>query len=511
MPNLAQDLPPLILALTNPAVYPHPVKTIEIMQTHISWIILTGQFAYKIKKPVHFNFLDYSTLDKRYDYCQEELKLNRACAAPLYKAVLPLYGNISNPSFTSNGKPPIEYAVQMQEFPQEALLAAVLSHLNSSEQIHLIDKIGHYLADFHAECPHAPNNSPYGEPLHGVYQPISDNIKDIKKLSTHLKITQLNNSISEWIEPKFLALTEALAKRKAKGFIRQCHGDLHLGNMVYLNNHVYCFDRIEFNSDLSWIDVMSDLAFLLMDLEFHNAKHLSYRLLNTYIDHSGDYAGIHLLSMYKAYRAMVRAKIALLTTPKNDKEALAYLVYTNQLIQDLKPKLILTHGFSGSGKSYLSTALAPYLNCILLRSDIYRKHKRTYNPKEKSKRYTQQNINAVYDDLFALTEGLLKEGQSVWVDATFLKNTNREKFTTLAKKLGISFVILDIQAPYSLLADRLSKRPPSEAGISVLEKQITTHDPLTPNEQPHVVIVPMRGDTAISQEILINQIQQALS
>lgn len=508
MSGLTQPVPPLILALQNPTVYPHPVDTIKIMQTHISWVILTGQFAYKIKKPVHFNFLDYSTLDKRHHYCQEELKLNKTCAAPLYKAVVPLYGSAASPSFTPNDKPPFEYAIQMQEFPQEALLLPVLSRLGAAEQIHLIDKIAHYLAGFHKKCPRADYYSSYGI-FRTIYQPIDDNIKDIKRFSKDPKIRYINAHIPIWLDQQYSGLIYLFSSRKVDGFTRQCHGDLRLNNIVYLNDTVYCFDRVEFNPDLQWIDVMSDLAFLLMDLEFHGFKHLSYRLLNTYMRYSGDYSGLPLLPVYKVYRATVCAKIALLETPQKSTEALAYLDYTRQLMQQKKPQLILMHGFSGSGKSHLSAELAPRLNCIILQSDLYRRYYKQFHClRDKTKLYTQKNIDIVYAGLLALTAHLLKQKQSVWVDASFLKKTHRDKFISLAKNKYIPWAILDVQAPYALLTERLAKRPPSEARIQVLDRQIATQDPLSPSDSKHVVTVDTEASTA--HDALVASLQGVL-
>jgi aminoglycoside phosphotransferase family enzyme/predicted kinase len=508
MSGVAQSVSPLILALQNPTVYPHPVDTVHVMETHISWIILTGKIAYKIKKPVHFNFVDFSTPEKRQYYCEEELKLNKACAAPIYKAVVPLYGSATSPSFISNGKPPFEYAVQMQEFSQEALLLPLLSHLDVTEQTLLINKVAAYLSDFHQQCPYAPPFSPYGDPNHTVYQPIQDNIADIQRFSTDQNIQDTNARIAAWSEQQYTALLPLFSDRKADAFVRHCHGDLHLDNILSINGVIYCFDRLEFNLELQWIDVMSDLAFLLMDLEFHGFKILSHSLLNAYMNYSHDYDGLPLLIFYKAYRAMVRAKIALLASPPKTAETQAYLDYTDRLIQQSTPQLILTHGFSGSGKSQLSTALAPHLSCIVLRSDIYRHNKR-FKRVETDPAYTQEHINAVYEGLFTLTDSLLKQGQNVWVDATFLKQSHRDKFISLAENIKISWAIVDVQAPYALLSERLAKRPLSEATVQVLEQQISQHDPLTLKEKTHAVTVDMGTQT--SNNILITRLQEALS
>lgn len=450
---------------------------VRYSETHISWVLLTGEFAYKIKKPVNFGFLDFSTLEKRRHYCEEEFRLNKVSAEPLYVGVVPIYGSTESPSFTPKDKTdqPIEYAVKMREFPQKALLVNSLQNLK-------IKEMADYLADFHQQCAVAKPDTTYGDPDITVYPVMQDNFSDIERRRSDKMILALNKQIKTWSVNEYNQLMPLLKMRKAKGFIRQCHGDLHLGNMVYLDNTVYCFDRLEFNPEFQWIDTLYDLAFLLMDLEYRGYPDLSFALLNQYLNQTRDYDGLPLLIFYKVMRAMIRAKIRLLINPPQPDKTLAYLQYVLTLVNPPKPQLILTHGFSGSGKSTKSAELAPSLSCVILRTDVYR-------DKNDPDRYQPEKREAVYTKLADLTEVLLKQGQSVLVDATFLKQSDRARFIALAEKLQIPWKILDFSVPKDTLVKRLSESPGSEATLSVLEQQMATHEPLTKTEQEHIWVM----------------------
>jgi aminoglycoside phosphotransferase family enzyme len=278
----------LISALQNKEAYDHPVDNISLRETHISWVLLTGHYAYKIKKPVDFGFLDFSTLEKRKYYCEEEVRLNGRLAPQLYLGVVPVCGNISSPRINGQG-PILEYAVKMRQFDTtkefDVLLASgklTKEHMNETARV---------LADFHANIAIADIQSSFGTP-EAIQQPALENFEQINQLGEDwLSQHQLKKPLAQlhqWANKKYYQLENTLQERKKNDFIRECHGDLHLRNIVIYENKVTPFDGIEFNPNLRWIDVMSELAFLLMDIEDHNRFDLSRRLLNNYLGITGE-------------------------------------------------------------------------------------------------------------------------------------------------------------------------------------------------------------------------------
>src|SRR3569833_1320034 len=300
--------PALITALQEPAAYPHAVESVRLVETHISWVLLAGDYAYKIKKPVDFGFLDFSSLAQRRHYCEEDLRLNRRFAPQLYLAVVPIGGRIDAPVVDGGGEP-LEYAVKMREFPQDAQLDRVLAR-GELRRTH-IGALAEHLADVHRRAAVAAADSGYGT-AENVWQPMSQNFAQIRPRLRSLEALELLERVQRWSEERYAALHELLTQRRRDGYIRECHGDAHLGNIVLLDDRPVLFDCIEFNPNLRWIDVISESAFLTMDLHDRGRDDLAHRALNDYLQASGDYAGLHLLRFYQVYRALVRAKVACL-------------------------------------------------------------------------------------------------------------------------------------------------------------------------------------------------------
>lgn len=311
-------LNPLIQALQDPSLYDHPISQFEIIETHLSLVILTGTFAYKIKKPVYFPFVDFSTLEKRLFYCQEELRLNQKLAPSLYQEVLPISGSFDHPHIGLHpSKPTIEYAIKMAQFDTEQVLARLLKqgHLTVSH----LNKLAEQISLFHQEAAKSELFSPYGEP-HTIQTAMLDNFSECLPLLNAKKLDALNTPLLElqaWSKNQFKILEPLFLARKQAGFIRECHGDLHLENMVLFNNQLIIFDCIEFNNTLHWIDTMNDIAFLTMDLHAKQAPKKAWYFLNRYLALTEDFEGMALLPFYQVYRAMVRAKVALLSPSPN--------------------------------------------------------------------------------------------------------------------------------------------------------------------------------------------------
>ncbi len=504
---------PLITGLLSPKAYDHPVASVDVVETHISWILLAGEFAYKIKKPVDFGFLDFSTLDRRRFYCKEELRLNRRYAPDLYLAVVPVTGDPTHPRLSGWGSA-IEYAVKMRRFDQ----AQRLDHIIQAHRLlpEAVDRLADTVASFHMTIDRASPEDRHGLPEHqqqaaelnfSTIEPLLHDSSDIAALD-HLK---------DWTKAEYRRLEPLLSQRKLDGFVRECHGDLHLGNIVLTDGRPTLFDGIEFNEDLRWIDVQSELAFLVMDLEASSARAIAYRLLNHYLEITGDYSGLVLLDYYRLYRALVRAKIRQLERTQTEdaerkKDLLtryrSYIDYGLELIRPKKPRLIITHGVTGSGKSHLAAALAERLPAIRLRSDVERKRLAGITKNARTGSTIDQGIYSVemtektYRHLVDLAKILLSAGHSVIVDATFLKRGQRAEQQRIAEDAGADFLILDCQAPLVTLRERILTRglageDPSDANLLVLKHQLGSQEPLAESESRHVLAVDTAKSTSM--------------
>jgi len=501
-PDEPFDQSALIAALRQPACYPHPVATVEHLQTHISHVLLAGDYAYKIKKPVNLGFLDFTSLARRHYYCEQELRLNRRLAPDLYLDCLPIGGSPVQPVLGS--EPAIEYAVRMHRFSQEALLDQVLA-AGRLESRH-IEALARQLADFQRTISAADPAAPFGEPEQ-VRQPMLDDftctrprLSDPADLAILAEVERWTLEASERLRPRLL-------ERKASGWIREGHGDLHLGNMILTDDgQITIFDCIEFNDALRWIDVVNDLAFLTMDLHSRGAERFARRLLNTWLEFSGDFAGMALLTYYQVYRAMVRAKvnaiqagqaeIAVADRTAAGERCRDYLRLALALTQEPAPFLLITHGVSGSGKSRRTGQLLEVLpGALRIRADVERKRLFGLGPLDDSRSslgqglYTAEASARTYQRLLALADQLLAAGHSVLVDATFMKRTHREPFRELAARQGVPFILLECGADADTLRERVAARrergnDAAEADVAVLERQLRYVEPPAPDEQP---------------------------
>lgn len=509
----------LIEALQNPDLFPHPVRRFQVIETHLSWVLLTGLFAYKIKKPINLGFADFSTLEKRRYYCEQEILRNTAFTERLYLDVVPLYGSQNSPRFIDDGHAPIEYAVKMHEFPQENLLKQWIAEADPTEVRSQLQALAERIAHSHQHATRAAPDAYYGS-FAAVCEPILDNFRDIKKFSTHPDIQDLTQRIETWHHQTIESLRPLLAQRKRDGFIRNGHGDLHSENIVFFNKALHCFDCIEFNLEFQWIDTMNDLAFLIMDLEFRGHVLYASQLLNHCLHATGDYQGLVLLNFYKSYRALVRAKTTLLTpSAQSETIALRYLQYAYRLTQTDGASLILMHGYSGSGKSHLCRRLNVALPFVMLKTDVYRRQLESALPSAQSQdKYTAKKIQDVYEALFALSALLLQQGHCILVDGTFLKQSQRQLFTHFARQNEIAYVILNLMVEQSCLQTRIEGRlrhpgaSRSEANLSVLEKQVAASEPLDTTEQAHSVTIPY-GDAFSVTEIagLVEELRKKLN
>jgi aminoglycoside phosphotransferase family enzyme/predicted kinase len=511
----------MITALQNPQAYPHPVDTIKLIETHISWILLTGKYAYKIKKPINYGFVDYSTLDKRHYFCEQEIKLNQMLTQGIYLQVLPITKTAT--SFEINGSGEIvEYALQMTEFSQGQLLNHLLRQHHLS--IHIVEEIAVQLAKFHLQAEHAALDAPYGKP-ETVLQPVEENFNQARELLHKFNIANPTylaplEQLEQQSMDEFLRIKSVLQKRNQDGFTRRCHGDIHLGNITLINDKPVIFDCIEFNEYFIWTDVMGDVGFLLMDFYDHQRPDLGMRFLNTYLAYTGDYGSLEVLPYYFAYRAMVRSKIQLFSINEQDDAAkklayyqkyLSYVHLAQQYLTSHQPSIIMMHGLSGSGKSTVANHLAEQLGAIIIRSDVERKRLFNLQPHESShdkldSSIYQPDINTkTYEQLKDLAILITQAQYPVIVDATFLKYSERQALATVAKNKGIPYFIINCEADHEVLAARISARSAvtdtfSEASdLSILQKQQQYLEPLTKEEQEFIVAVSLNTDGHIQE------------
>jgi aminoglycoside phosphotransferase family enzyme/predicted kinase len=491
--------PELVRGLLDPRAYPHAGQ-VEHLETHISHVFLTGAHAYKIKKPLDLGFLDFSTLDQRRTFCEEEVRINRRLAPDLYLAVVPIAGPVDAPRVEGDGEP-IEYAVKMRQFAQDGLLENVLERGELTAQ--LIDALAAEVAAFHGSVPRAPAGGPYGG-VQGIVGPAQQNFEQLAPLLRTDEDRALLDHLRLWTDRQSQALGPRLERRQRDGFVRECHGDLHLGNMVLIDGRVRIFDAIEFNPALRWIDVISEIAFVVMDLAARGRDDLGSRFVNAYLEHTGDYAGVRMLRYYVVYRALVRAKVAAMRAAQPglseaQRHALAqkcslHLALAQRTASPPLPVLVIHHGLSGSGKTTCSQTILEAIGAIRIRSDVERKRLGGFEAAARTGSalgagiYSGDATRATYTRLAALAEEVLAGGYTVLVDATFLQRERRAAFRALADRLHVPLRIAVFTARHETLVARIVARSErgtdaSEAGLEVLAAQLRNQESLTAEEQ----------------------------
>lgn len=512
----------LIRSLMNPEKFVPPVETCELIETHISWVILAGSYAYKIKKSLNLGFLDFSTLEKRRFYCEEELRLNKRLASMMYLSVVPITGTLESPQWAGAGEA-IEYAVKMRAFPQQAQLDRALSL--GALKADQIDILARHIANFHNQIEVAGMENWYGNP-ETVFRPVEENFKQIREHTQNLKALDILTELENWSHGKFQDLKSLFADRKNDGFVRECHGDLHLRNIAWMDDSPVLFDCIEFSPDLRWIDVINDIAFLVMDLQDRGQPAMAQRFLNNYLEHTGDYGGLEVLQFYKIYRALVRAKIDAIRscqagiTPGEQAEAeadlLEYLNLALSYIRPDRPHLIVTYGMSASGKSTVSRSLLELLGAVRVRSDVERKRLFGLKPEDDGQSalgkgiYSTEATEKTYRKLEELAAKIIDAGYPVIVDAVFLNYEEREHFRELAENRQIPFIILECTTDEETLRQRIAKRrnDVSDADLKVLELQLSEWEPLREHERVNVVTIDTT--TPVDINLLVSKIKKKL-
>lgn len=499
--------------------YPHPVELITTIETHISIVFLTGQYAYKLKKPVDFGFLDFSSLENRYKFCQLEVELNSRTAPELYLGVYQVIYNAeiaqirieptnSNVELNAN-EAVVDYVVKMVQFNPNDVLGRLIKQDDHIE-LAMLEKLTSQIAKFHAIAQQAPTLSELGEP-ETLLQPMLDNFPCLFEFFKDEQWQDTLTKIEKWTQTRFRKSKPLLKQRKKLGFVRACHGDLHLDNIALIDNQPLLFDGIEFNETFRWIDVISDIAFLLIDIEFRGHKAASQRTLSLYLSRTLDYNALFLVNFYRVYRAMVRAKITTLRASQLPNDSLEqkqviemaqkYIKQTaNYMEFNSQPKCILLQGISGAGKSYLADQMLEELglNAITLNSDRIRKslfgfdaHIRA-NPAQKEVLYSSEMNSKTYGALQNHAMTIMQAGFDVIVDATFLKLQHRQDFYKLCRQIGATPYVISIEvspgfAQEAIRLRNLKDDNPSDADATVMQRQTSVDE--KPNESENAIIL----------------------
>lgn len=450
---------------------------VELIETHISWVLLAGPYAYKIKKPVRLSFLDFSTLQLRHHFCDEELRLNRRFAPQLYLSVVPITGDAHAPRLGGSGEP-IEFALQMQRMRHEDLAGARLARgaLSADE----LERFAATLAAWHRDAPVASADGPWGTP-----QRVAADIDGVLTTWPDSDDAEAIADLRAWFDAQADDAAACVADRLAAGHVRECHGDLHVDNLASRDGELTAFDCLEFDPGLRWIDTISEVAFLAMDLQARQRHDLAHGFVNAYLDASGDAPGLPLLRRYGVYRALVRARVSRLRdahgSPAQASVAAGYLALAQRLARQWDPRLLITHGLPGSGKTWVTHALIAASGAIRWRSDIERQRSLGAG------HYLASDSAAVYARLGELARLSLGAGYPTIVDAACLQRSQRDALRSLAAELHVPCVLLHCDAPPELLRQRVRERArrggdASEADEAVLQHLSAQAEPLAADE-----------------------------
>lgn len=491
-------LPVHLRGLLSPDAYPHPVQTPELVETHVSWVLLTGAFAYKIKRPVQYPFIDLRSAERREFFCREELRLNQRFAAELYLDVCEITCTDGEARIGGTG-PVIEHAVRMHQFRREDELDRLLA--SGRIEARELEAFGRSLAQIHAQLPMAAPAQPWGG-SDRVRALILENLEQCIQAGAPFGASDSLRALRPLLTQRLECLTLSLAQRRAAGRVRECHGDLHVRNVVRRAGRLLAFDCLEFDPAFRWIDVADEIAFLLADLDALRHPTHANAFLNGYLAEGGDYQACRVVDLYKAHRALIRAKVTALAgvgRGRNlDREEVrsqyaAYVGGAHAALASRQPLLVLMTGLSGSGKTWLARRLTPLLGAIHLRSDTERKRLATLPEIAHTASAIQQGLYApeakarVYEYLADCAEQVLGGGYPAIIDATFARREDRARFRNLAERLGVRLRVIYCRAAPEVLRARVAERQArgsdaSEADLDVLRWQEAHAEPVMADE-----------------------------
>ncbi len=511
----SQVLTPLIEQMLRSSFYPHRTQdTIELIQTHTAYVLLTGDYAYKVKKPVNYGFLDYSTLAARKHFVEEELRLNQRTAPEIYLAAVTIYQTGETFSLSGEGEP-VEYAVKMKQFPAGSLFSDLLDRGQLTPE--LMQTLAHQVADFHHQAAVSDRIKSFGT-IPQIRAAFDQNYAQSQAYIGRGQTQQQLQETQDYTDRVFAEWPERFQRRIDHNKIRECHGDLHLRNICLWQNRIFLFDCIEFNEAFRYVDTMYDVAFTVMDCDARGRTDLGNLFLNTYLEDTGDWSGAELLPLYLSRQAYVRAKVTsfLLDAPASDQieqiqtQAQAYYTLAWRYTQRHPGQLILMSGLSGTGKSTVARRLAQQINALHIRSDAVRKHLAGIPLQQRGNDsiYTPAMTQKTYGRLGDLGIRLAQLGYRVILDAKYDRIAIRQTVLNQAQAANIPVSILVCRAPQAVLRQRLQQRTGdiTDATVELLASQQAAAEPLTDEERPLAIVLDTTADIENTIQAIADQL-----
>jgi aminoglycoside phosphotransferase family enzyme/predicted kinase len=473
------ELPAHIQALLSPSAYPHPVERVELRQTHISYLFFAGDLVYKVKKPLDLGFLDFSTLERRRHFCEEEQRLNRRLCEGTYLDVVPVVQSPAGVRVEGAGEV-IDYAVKMRRLPEEGMMSALLE--GDAVDSRMLAALARRIADFHASSERSAEIDAFG----GLETAMGNWRENFEQTAPYIGRTVSQAQFQEikaYVEEVAELDADVFALRVQEGRARDCHGDLRADAVVFEDDHVCIFDCIEFNERFRYSDLAADVAFLAMDLDYRGRGDLADEFLGLYLAATLDATLPLVLNFYRCYRAYVRGKVDgfQLDQPEvsDEQKALVqagcrrYFELAHDYATRPAPRaLIITVGVSGSGKSYLANALATRLGAFVVSSDVTRKGLLGIDPAERhidpidAGIYAPEVTERTYAAMLDAARPWLQRGKPVILDASYLDRERRRAALALSYDTNAGFLALECEADEAVIWERLSERQGDQRVVS---------------------------------------------
>jgi aminoglycoside phosphotransferase family enzyme/predicted kinase len=501
--------------MLRPQMYPHGPAAVDFVQTHISYVFLAGAEVYKVKKPVRFSFVDFSTLERRRHFCHEEVRLNRRLAPQVYLGVVAICrAGATYRLGPEEDDAAVEYAVRMRRLPADRILDRLLERGEVGPS--MIDRLARRLAEFHRQADTGPQVTANGD-VAAIAAVLEDNFAGMRPFHGATIAAADDGAIQEFSQ-EFLRQREPLFRRRqAEHRIRDCHGDLHTEHICFDGEPVI-FDCIEFNAKFRYCDTASEIAFLAMDLGYHHRPELARQLVSAYAAHANDPELPGLVPFYQCYRAYVRGKVDSLKSAEEEVEpaererarvsAQRHFALAYRYTWAYRPCVVVIAGLSGTGKSAVANALAARTGFAHINSDVVRKQLAGLAPETHANAaydsglYSAEHSRRTYASMLAAAAEHLEAGRGVILDATFQRRLDREAARALARNHAVPFLLAECRCREDELRRRLEMRRgrggPSDADWNVYLEQRRRYEAIADNERQDALLIDTTGPLAES-------------